>query len=136
MFGDNKLLWFLPVFSSFGDGLTYPQRNQLDEEAGLLDRNGCAANPSSNSPPQFPSEESVPMMLHAANETEDEDAGRTGGGNGDWRHVTSSSGSSVNSNGGAAELRPVAQQQMQPPPMSQPPRSGPAAVDDLVSVTM
>ena len=38
VFGDNKFTWFLPVFSSLGDGVTYPQRGQSDEEAGLLVR--------------------------------------------------------------------------------------------------
>ena len=41
-----------------------------DEESGcLLDNNGCpAVNPSSESPPQFASEESVPMMLNTVTE--------------------------------------------------------------------
>jgi palmitoyltransferase len=54
VFGDNRWLWFLPVFTSFGDGITFPQRGQLDEEAGLLGQ----------SPPttQFPSAESMPML--------------------------------------------------------------------------
>ena len=46
-------------------------RNSDEESGRLLDSNGCpAANPSSESPPQFASEESVPMMLHTATETE------------------------------------------------------------------
>ena len=55
VFGDNRWTWFLPVFTSFGDGITYPQRNQLDEEAGLL-----VASPPTT---EFPSEDSVPMMI-------------------------------------------------------------------------
>ena len=31
--GDQPLLWFVPVFSSLGDGLTYP-RQCMDEEEG------------------------------------------------------------------------------------------------------
>lgn len=58
VFGDNRALWFLPVFTSFGDGVTFPQRNQTDEEAGLL---------ATGSPPSgdlgYPSEEHVPMMM-------------------------------------------------------------------------
>ena len=46
-------------------------RNADEESGRLLDGNGCpAANPSSESTPQFASEESVPMMLHTATETE------------------------------------------------------------------
>ena len=57
--------------SSIGDGLHYPMRNADEESGRLLDGNGCpAANPSSESTPQFASEESVPMMLHTATETE------------------------------------------------------------------
>ena len=59
------------LISSIGDGLHYPMRNSDEESGRLLDSNGCpAANPSSESPPQFASEESVPMMLHTATETE------------------------------------------------------------------
>ena len=58
-------------YSSIGDGLHYPMRNADEESGRLLDNNGCpAVNPSSESPPQFASEESVPMMLHTATETE------------------------------------------------------------------
>ncbi len=56
VFGDNKHTWFLPVFTSFGDGLVFPQRGQLDEEAGLLEQ---------RSPPSSASEERVPMMTTA-----------------------------------------------------------------------
>jgi len=55
VFGDNRLLWFFPVFTSFGDGVTFPQRAALDEEAGLLPS-------SSTMPTVYPSEEHVPMM--------------------------------------------------------------------------
>ena len=33
--GDQPLLWFVPVFSSLGDGLTFPRQCQLDEDAEL-----------------------------------------------------------------------------------------------------
>lgn len=29
VFGDNRRLWILPVFTSLGDGVTYPTRTQL-----------------------------------------------------------------------------------------------------------
>lgn len=32
--GDQALLWFVPVFTSLGDGLTYPRHCHLDEEEG------------------------------------------------------------------------------------------------------
>ena len=53
VFGDNKLLWFLPIFTSFGDGLVYPQRGQanIDEEQGLPRHNNVGT-----------SEELVPMI--------------------------------------------------------------------------
>ena len=35
VFGDNKALWLLPVFSSFGDGLTFPQRGHVAPEDDL-----------------------------------------------------------------------------------------------------
>jgi len=38
VFGDNRWVWAVPVFSSFGDGLTFPQRGHVpphdDPEAG------------------------------------------------------------------------------------------------------
>ena len=65
------------LISSIGDGLHYPMRNADEESGRLLDNNGCpAVNPSSESPPQFASEESVPMMLHTATETEVSCTGR------------------------------------------------------------
>jgi hypothetical protein len=78
VFGDIKWMWFFPLDSHIGDGLTFPQRNQPDEEAGLLNGNGFnAANPSSNSPPAFASEESVPMMLQHTSETEEVELNNT-----------------------------------------------------------
>ena len=91
VFGDNKLTWFLPVFSSFGDGVTFPQRGQLDEEAGLL---GGVSPPTT----EFASEELMPMMM---NENEHHGTLR------DARHVSSSSGSSdndVRNNGSLSKL--------------------------------
>ena len=35
--GDRPILWFIPVFSSLGDGLTYPRVNPMDEEEGYSD---------------------------------------------------------------------------------------------------
>ncbi|KAM7290859.1 palmitoyltransferase ZDHHC20-B isoform X3 [Ixodes scapularis] len=36
VFGDNKRLWVLPVFSSLGDGVTFPQRIVDEDTDGLL----------------------------------------------------------------------------------------------------
>ncbi|RUS89183.1 hypothetical protein EGW08_003062 [Elysia chlorotica] len=36
VFGDNKLRWFLPVFTSMGDGVTYPTRTVDLDSDGLL----------------------------------------------------------------------------------------------------
>ncbi len=62
VFGDNQLFWFLPVFSSFGDGVSFPQRGQLDEEAGLLEgqspTNAAGTTSSSSSPAAVTSTES------------------------------------------------------------------------------
>jgi len=41
VFGDNRLLWFVPVFTSFGDGLVFPQRLS-GSESGL--ENGLAGS--------------------------------------------------------------------------------------------
>ncbi|XP_043270564.1 palmitoyltransferase ZDHHC2 isoform X4 [Venturia canescens] len=35
VFGDNARLWFLPVFTSFGDGINFPER-QCDEDTHTL----------------------------------------------------------------------------------------------------
>lgn len=72
IFGDNKALWFLPVFSSFGDGVVFPQRGQLDEEAGLLDGHS-PTNASGGGLGGYASEEHVPMMLSVAAAGEEED---------------------------------------------------------------
>ncbi len=77
IFGDNKALWFLPVFSSFGDGVVYPQRGQLDEEAGLLEGQSptnTSATTTVVGGVAYASEEHVPMMLCASEE--DEEASR------------------------------------------------------------
>ena len=66
VFGDNKWLWFVPVFTSFGDGVSYPQRNQLDEEAGLLE--GTPPSGQSARDLGYPSEEYVPMMGGGSND--------------------------------------------------------------------
>jgi len=66
VFGDNRLLWFLPVYSSLGDGCSFPQRAQLDEEAGLL------------TPPQptvYPSEEHMPMIVKGRGSPSDDGFG-------------------------------------------------------------
>ena len=35
--GDRPALWFVPVFTSLGDGLTYPRQGGMDEEEGYSD---------------------------------------------------------------------------------------------------
>ena len=35
--GDQPSLWFVPVFSSLGDGLTFPRQCQINEEEGCSD---------------------------------------------------------------------------------------------------
>ncbi|EEB13695.1 Palmitoyltransferase ZDHHC15, putative [Pediculus humanus corporis] len=39
VFGDNKKTWFLPVFTSLGDGITYPQKSVDEDCHHLLGRN-------------------------------------------------------------------------------------------------
>ena len=34
--GDQPSLWFVPVFSSLGDGLTFPRQCQINEEEGVV----------------------------------------------------------------------------------------------------
>lgn len=129
VFGDNKWTWFLPVFSSFGDGIVFPQRNQSDEEAGLL----------VGSPPQteYPSEEHMPMMLQSGrshamspdtawNDRWNESRGV---------HVmtsssTESSGESMPDKSSLSPIRGYAQANGQANGSS----SGPVATQDLISV--
>jgi palmitoyltransferase len=43
VFGDKVLLWFVPIDTTLGDGIVYPQRGHLsesDEESGLLSGSG------------------------------------------------------------------------------------------------
>ena len=35
--GDQPALWFVPIFTSLGDGLTYPRQCQINEEDGFSD---------------------------------------------------------------------------------------------------
>ena len=35
--GDQPALWFVPVFSSLGEGLTFPRQCQINEEDGFSD---------------------------------------------------------------------------------------------------
>lgn len=62
VFGDGRgLKCALPVFTSLGDGIVFPQRTQLDEEAGLLDPSSSALARAPSS--AYPTEEHVPMLL-------------------------------------------------------------------------
>ena len=60
VFGDKVLLWFLPIATSLGDGIVYPQRGHLsesDEESGLLSGSGGHGYRDDSC-----NEELVPMM--------------------------------------------------------------------------
>lgn len=48
MFGDTAWKMVLPVFSSFGDGLTYPQRFIEDPEMGLTNGGSVFGHGSAN----------------------------------------------------------------------------------------
>ena len=56
VFGDECWKWPLPIFSSFGDGLTYPQRFIEDPEMGLT-----SANNSHRQEDHRHSKDSVPL---------------------------------------------------------------------------
>ncbi|KAL5289228.1 ZDHHC2 family protein [Megaselia abdita] len=43
VFGDNPRLWFLPIYTSFGDGISYPMRHMSEDAEALL---GCELNES------------------------------------------------------------------------------------------
>ncbi len=70
VFGDNRLFWFVPMFTSFGDGVVFPQRGQLDEEAGLLGGQSPTGSSSNGGHNQVPGgvyavtdeEERMPML--------------------------------------------------------------------------
>jgi palmitoyltransferase len=71
VFGDKVLLWFLPVTSSLGDGIIYPQRGHLsdsDEESGLLSGSGGNGYRDDSSV-----EELVPMIRSTENPNEDDE---------------------------------------------------------------
>ncbi|KAL3192266.1 hypothetical protein MRX96_059237 [Rhipicephalus microplus] len=38
VFGDNRRLWLLPVFTSLGDGVTFPQKIVDEDTDGLLNQ--------------------------------------------------------------------------------------------------
>ena len=97
IFGDNKFKWFLPIFTSFGDGVIYPQRHHLDEEAGLLEsNNGLASDPSPNT------EERMPMIANESETTVDLS---------NSKHVSSSSGSESDlKNNGAIKINGAARE--------------------------
>ena len=71
VFGDKVLLWFLPIATSLGDGIVYPQRGHLsesDEESGLLSGSGNGGYRDDSSV-----EELVPMIRSTENPEEEDD---------------------------------------------------------------
>uniref|UniRef100_A0A023G7A8 Putative palmitoyltransferase zdhhc15 n=1 Tax=Amblyomma triste TaxID=251400 RepID=A0A023G7A8_AMBTT len=38
VFGDNRRLWLVPVFTSLGDGITFPQKMVDEDTDGLLNQ--------------------------------------------------------------------------------------------------
>ena len=46
--GDQPSLWFVPVFSSLGDGLTFPRQCQINEEDGCSDECFYESDPEVN----------------------------------------------------------------------------------------
>jgi hypothetical protein len=73
VFGDKIILWFVPISTSLGDGIVYPQRGHLsesDEESGLLSGSGNHYRDESCV------EELVPMIRatdHGSDDDDDED---------------------------------------------------------------
>ncbi len=50
VFGDRKWLWFMPAFSSLGDGLQFPRQGQnIDEDVALETGELPASSPSQRS---------------------------------------------------------------------------------------
>ncbi len=84
VFGDSKVLWFLPMFSSFGDGVAYPQRGQLDEEAGLLG----GQSPTNVAAAVGPPGENVAMMLSPEEREDGRKGARDVGSEGGSREAT------------------------------------------------
>jgi len=75
VFGDNKLLWFIPVFSSFGDGLVFPQRGQAlddDPEMGLPHVTVTGSGQQSNGHHGTGSAEEMVPMINATQFEDDE----------------------------------------------------------------
>ena len=50
--GDQTILWFVPVFSSLGDGLTFPRQCQMDEETGGYSDGYDSADQTNNTRPR------------------------------------------------------------------------------------
>jgi hypothetical protein len=46
--GDQPLLWFVPVFSSLGEGLTFPRQCQMNEEDGYTSDHNRYSNSQNN----------------------------------------------------------------------------------------
>jgi len=80
VFGDDCWSLLLPVFSSFGDGLTFPQRFSDDLETGNCNTgNGTGSHRWTGVGGwgwQSQHEESVPMLAHVGDEEEEEEEER------------------------------------------------------------
>lgn len=70
VFGDKLLFWFVPISTSLGDGIVFPQRGHLsesDEESGLLSGYGNTYRDETCV------EELVPMIRATGNGSDDDD---------------------------------------------------------------
>lgn len=71
--GDQMILWFVPIFTSLGDGLTFPRQCQMNEEDGLSDGydSDTAANTRHNN--RRYANGAASMRLEEETVTEDDD---------------------------------------------------------------
>lgn len=91
VFGDQKLLWILPIFSSFGDGLTFPRQGYAeDEEAGRP-----LIRTSASEDEMLPMMSTSPDTLWTEDDTTKDDD--TSPDSGDLRIVTSTRQAATNS---------------------------------------
>nr|CAD7258656.1 unnamed protein product [Timema shepardi] len=70
VFGDNRRTWFLPVFSSLGDGVTFPQRCVDEDTDSLLGTRQRWAEEAELDSPPFPSQHHTDLSCPCSSSSE------------------------------------------------------------------